>query len=269
MDQDPRKNPPGRLSTREAAVLRSLIVNRPKSRRAPGILGQLARDRGIGHTEATAPGFVVYTDADFERAAAELEADGLASGAGPGKGPLPRLRIEAECVAVALINMGEPVPLATRCVTITAQEALELDFGVILVCGQFEALLRLREFSWLDNFIRGRRTLAMFRGGTAQYRVAAASAVLDRSEAPVLGFFDFGPAGLHQATQVPRLEALCLPEWPVLEAALEPKTFNVAFPREFAYNRARLDAAACSVVGPLWERMKTIRRGLTQEGFPR
>jgi hypothetical protein len=147
--------------------------------------------------------------------------------------------------------------------------ALALNFQVILVCGQFEALIRLQEFKWLATFIRGRRALAIFRGGAGQYRVAAASSLLERAEAPVLGFFDFGPSGLHQATLVPRLEAVCLPEWPVLEAALETKKRNVIFPREFAYNRARLDAADCSVVGPLWERMKSIRRGLTQEAFPR
>jgi hypothetical protein len=108
MDIEMKAGVHGRLARREIAVLRSLIVNKPQMRRAPGILGQLARERGIGSTNPREPGYIFYSEADFERAAAVLEADGLV----PGTSSLPRgakpylPRVEAACVAATTINMG-------------------------------------------------------------------------------------------------------------------------------------------------------------------
>lgn len=251
-------------------MLRGLLVNKPVQRRSQGLAGHLANTFGIGRIDQRDRGYVIYSSADFERAKTALRNGGISPAAPtPVPTPVPVKQADKGVVAVVPINMSGLQLPGARCATLAGRAALALDYQVILACEKFEMFLCLDEFSWLENFIRSRRTLALFVGSFGPYRKQVAQNLIEQSTAPVLAFFDFDPRGLQRAAIIPRLEALCLPEWQDLEQALWQKKQSSVFQRELVQHRPHLDAVECEVIAPAWARMKHLQRGLELDAFPR
>lgn len=257
------------LTRPQKAMLRSLIVNRPSRRRSMGLAGQLAKCWGIGRPDTHDAGYVVYEDADFKRAVAALKDDRdlVLPPATPAPKAVARRDVEGVVAAVPL-HMG-PSPWPGACsINFSRRDVLALDFEALLVSQNFELLQQLEKFSWLEQYIRGRRTLAIFVGSLGPFRRAVAESVVGTSNAPVLALFDFDPAGLLRAASTPRLETLCLPAWPDLERVLQQKKQPKAVQRAIAEHGTRLDAVTCQVVAPAWARMKQLG-SLELAAFPR
>lgn len=121
---------------------------------------------------------------------------------------------------------------------------------------------RLDQYTWLDRFIKGRKALVLFggtRGGV--YRAETAQRFMEASAAPILALHDFDPSGLHKTSALPRLEALCLPEWSALEPVLKRNKPEPMFAHQRRQLRGDLDRVECRHVARAWELMNAAGNG--------
>jgi hypothetical protein len=146
---------------------------------------------------------------------------------------------------------------------------LKLDYEVLMVCENLEPLMALKEYRWLDSFVKGRKTLVLFRGTKGIFSTKFPAEFIAADTRPTLAFFDFDPAGLSMATSLRRREALCLPPMIDLEAAVKEKRRDGLYAKSVNKCRARLDRVTDLSIGLAWIRMKALACGLDQEGFPR
>jgi hypothetical protein len=172
-------------------------------------------------------------------------------------------------LAVVPLNMSVHLPDGAGFLAVDWEQALQWNFQAVLECENLEPLVRLSEYSWLERYVGGRPVLAIYRGGPQIFRTGPPAAFLRSTDKPVLGFYDFDPAGLLMAAGEPNLEALCLPEWAVLrEKAIQMQRPGLYYPQLTAC-QATLDALTSGPVHQAWGQLKTIRCGLDQEAFPR
>lgn len=263
------------FSPSEVAFLRRLVADRP-ARRYGVIAASIADGHHIGRSVGAR---VEYGEQDYAAAASALTSRGfelqtptpglLRSDAGPGGSEkVGAQRVMAQLVAVVPMNMASPVPAGARFLAARWQELDPSGFDVILECENLEPLLQLARYTWLRNFVRGRRTLAVFRGMPHSFTTGAAAEFIAYAGKPVLGFYDFDPEGLTMAASEPHLEALCLPPTEELAAA------TIRFKRTHLYldqvraRRAALDALPPGQVQAAWQLLKSLQCGLNQENFP-
>lgn len=265
------------FSSAEVKFLRRLIAEHPSERRAGDASRRLSEGHGIGAISGTR---VLYEPTDFERARAALvsrrilveepSASFSRSEAGPGLSEKAGARPVTEgLLAVVPMNMSVHLPNGAGFLAVDWEQALQWDCQAVLECENLEPLVRLSEYSWLESFVGGRPVLAIYRGGPQVFRTGPPAAFLRRAGKPVLGFYDFDPAGLLMAAGEPKLESLCLPHWEVLrEKAIEMQRPGLYYPQLMAC-QATLDALTSGLVHQAWGQLKSIRCGLDQEAFPR
>lgn len=264
----------------EVEFLRRLVADRPGWRVLGKISGRLSDLEGIGSVSHAR---VNYSPADFEKAKNTLLTRGFPlespqagfarSQAPAGGSEKTRARaVMAELVAVVPLNMPavNQAP-AQGFLAIPVVDATAMPFEILLVCENLEPLMHIRDYEWLDEFISGRRTLAVFRGKPHLFNTAAAAILIEDLvlKRPTLAFYDFDPKGLCMAESLPRREALCLPEWSVLEAATRAAARTNLFTQSAHVSVAQLNATADPTIFLAWSRLKHLMMGLDQEGFPR
>jgi hypothetical protein len=264
------------LTAIEVAFLRRLVSHRPPAR-----AGKTALSLALGHHTGRAhQSKVLYEERDYAAAANALTTRGfdLAAPAvggtrseqGPGGSEKWGARAVTDgLVAVVPLNMGMQLPQGTRFLAADGSQVARWDFDVILECENLEPLLQLDQFTWLGAFICGRPTLAVYRGDPRHVSTSAAAQLVREVGKPVLGFYDFDPAGLAMAASEPRLEALCLPPWDQLEAAVAAYRREELYLAQVQERRAQLDAVAGGPVADAWRRIRRLQSGLNQENFPR
>jgi hypothetical protein len=261
----------------QVAFLQRLVSDRPPYRPHRGVAAQMAEAEGLGRVAGAR---VIYQDRDYLAAENILRtrghpvsapAPGFTRSNAPtgGSEKAGAARVSQGLVALVPVNMNYQLPGGTQFLAIPWQEAARLPHEAILVCENLEPLPQLASYQWLANFIKGRPTLAVFRGGPGYFRTDATAQLLRHLATPVLGFFDFDPRGLCMAAALPRLEALCLPEWDRLEAAVNAIRRDHLFAEQVHASRAQLDALKDGDLATAWSRMKSLSKGLNQEGFPR
>ena len=264
----------------EVEFLRRLIANRRESRKLGALSGRMADLEGIGNVSGAR---VDYSPVDFDKAKNVLltrgfpltspEAGFPRSQAPAGGSEKTRARaVMADLVAVVPINIPSvnQAP-AQGFLAIPAVDAAAMPFEVLLVSENLEPLMHIREYEWLGGFMAGRPTLAVFRGKPHLFNTAAAAALIGDPglKRPTLAFYDFDPKGLCMADSLPRREALCLPDWGVLETAVRAASRTNLFTQSVYVSASQLDATTDPAISLAWSRLKHLTMGLDQEGFPK
>lgn len=265
------------FSAAEAKFLQRLVAGKPPFRRNDGVAKRVLEGHGIGTASGSK---VLYGLNDIEAARKALAVRGIPldqaeggysrSEAGGGLSEKSGARAVTDgLVAVICLNMDGRTTEAGCFSAVHWEEAAEWPFECLLECENLEAFLRLSEYSWLKGFIRGRAVLAVYRGGPHFFRPGAAASLLARLEKPVLGFYDFDPAGLAIAAGEPNLEALCLPEWTeLLIKAREMRRPSLYYP-QLKTAQGVLENLRSGPVFEAWVHLKKLKWGLDQESFPR
>lgn len=266
------------LTVREVDSLRKLVAERPAFLPESKARLALARLHGIGRVQGAR---VLYDDGHFTAARNLLLTRGFEltaqqgaysrSEAGPGgsekSGSLP---VGHNLVAAVPLNMSWTLGPA-GVLEILDWRRIDLDsFEVILECENLLPLCDLGSYRWLDAFVHGRRTLAVFRGKPGEVMsVGAAAEFIASASKPVLGFYDFDPEGLVMAATEPHLEALCLPPAADLEAATARWRREHLYLDQVAPRRALLEGLPAGPLQAAWQMLKRLQCGLDQEHFPR
>lgn len=265
------------LSAAEAKFLQRLVAGRPPFRRNDGVAKRVLEGHGIGTASGSR---VLYGVNDIEAARRALAVRGIPldqaeggfsrSEAGGGLSEKNGARAVTDgLVAVICLNMDGKTTEPGSFTAVHWEEAAEWSFDCILECENLEAFLRLSEYRWLNGFIRGRAVLAVYRGGPHFFRPGAAASLLARLEKPVLGFYDFDPAGLAIAAGEPNLEDLCLPEWGELLAKAQEMRRPALYYPQLKAAQGVLEKLQTGPVLEAWSRLKNLKWGLDQESFPR
>lgn len=258
---------PSRMSAM-GRFLQNLVDQRPAKRRSPGIAGFLSK-QGVGRSDSSDPRWIIYGADDFARAEALLRSEGL-----------PPLRVEAPAtkpvrhspeahrnllVAVSYLNGGPDLPKGVRFLAMAACDVVAMPHEVLLICQNIDVLQRIREYSWLQDYLGGRSALVLFRGGAgvSGFRVAACEAVMRESQAPVLAIVDLDTTGLVAAARLERLERLCVPSWPIVARLLGASRATSA-PRRHPL----LEMPAHEDVQRAWGLLRQHSRGVSSADFP-
>lgn len=261
----------------EAKFLQRLVADKPAFRRNEGVAQRILDGHGIGSASGAR---VSYTATDIESARRALSARGIPldivdtgfsrSEAAPGLSEKSGARAVTEgLVAVIPLNTDRGQVSPGSFTAVHWEKAAAWACECVLECENLEAFLRLHEYTWLENFIQGRTVLAVYRGGPQFFRPGAAASLLARIDKPVLGFYDFDPAGLCIAAGEPNLEALCLPSWEgLLDKAKDMRRPSLYYPQLTAA-QGTLEQLRHGPVFEAWTRLKKLKWGLDQESFPR
>lgn len=265
------------MNAQDAGFLQRLIESRPAFRPLAGLAAHMAEFEGVGHVQGRR---VVYAEGDFLKAANILSTRGHNTVAPAG--PFTRtqapagaseksgaLRVTEDLVAVSAVGIPNFAPIPGGFHAMPMAKAMSLPYDVLLVCENLEPLLGLSEYTWLANFYQSRRVLALFRGAPGWFRTSTAASLIQLDQHPTLAFFDFDPMGLAMAAALPRREALCLPDWGILEKEVEAQSRRNLFAQSFQECRSALDASVAKDISSAWVRMKRLSMGLDQEHFPR
>lgn len=264
------------MNSREVAFLRRLVTDHPVFRASEGVAAAMAATEGVGTVSGSR---VLYTGSDFTKAANILTTRGYDTEAQAGsfsRSEAPKggseksgaLNVTEGLVACRGISMDSQLKLAgAGFAAIRGDDALALDFDVLLVCENLESLIHLERYLWLKPFYKSRRVLALFRGTKTWFTTAAAAAVMKESAQPTLAFFDFDPKGLSMAASLPRREALCLPELGALERRALELGRQGLFTNSAQDCRAHLDSVTDPAIAEAWKLMKRLTLGLNQEQF--
>lgn len=266
------------MNPRAVEYLRRLIADGVIERRLGPLSQDLARDEGIGRINGAR---VLYTAIDHAKARNLLVSRGFdvqapqqaysRSDAPPGGSEKAgALRVSDDLVAVVTIGIPAILTPTGGMLALTSKVALALPYEVLLVCENLEPLLQLHAYGWLSEFLRGRAALAVFRGGPGYFRTDVVATLMRRDTRPTLAFFDFDPKGLSMAASVPRREALCLPPWEQLQAAVLKNHRTKLFVQSVDACRPHLDRGDHGPeIATAWVRLKELSKGLDQEHFPR
>lgn len=265
------------MTPAEVAFLRRLANNKPVTLRHEGVAVRMLANHQLGRQQGSR---VAYTERDFESAAnmllnrqhalaaplAPFKRSQAPSGGSEKTGALP---VTHGLVGVVPLHMDHALRVPVGALMVMPWgNAMALPFEALLVCENLEPMLELHRYTWLNEFVRGRATLAIFRGAPGLLRPDAPAQLMAADSRPVLAFFDFDPKGLSMAAALARREALCLPPWPHLEASARAQGRTDLFSTQAHVCRPHLDRVDEPDVALAWQRMKALSCGLDQEHFP-
>lgn len=256
--------------------LRKIALDKPKRRRSPGLAGFAANRLGVGEKDPYDAAFVLYRPEHFERAEHLLvqlgEVDARPVDAPPPlrlvpPKPVKQPKRAAQRDLVAICTPGEPLAAGVQIAGMGAADAARLPHDVLLVCQHFAALQQLDHLEWLRDYYRGRRVLAVFRGGNF-FPTTAADQVIQLGTHPVLALVDCDPAGLAFALRLPRLEAVCLPSTQALEAQLAGARASQLFTDQARVHAAVLDGCRRKELAPVFQLLRRHGAGVELRDFP-
>ncbi|MDF2461862.1 MAG: hypothetical protein K0Q43_97 [Ramlibacter sp.] len=270
---------PGRMNSM-GRFLQKLLQERPRRRRSPGIAGYLKK-QGVGATDPEDPRYIVYAEEHFERAEHLLRAAGLPLVCPEPEKVTPSMRpaslnrsvqpavdtsksSDSEPVAVSGLNGAIDLPAGSMYLVMTAADAAAVPHDVVMYCQNLLSLTQLQQNKWVMEALRGRRVLALWRGGAGvpRFNVFASDRVIAESGAPVMALVDITVAGLSAAARLPRLERLCVPSWTHLERQLRAGS---AEPVPSKYQV--LDSATHPDIARAWKVLRWYPRGVATESL--
>lgn len=265
------------MMLRQVKFLRDLIANEPSHREIGETAEFFARAESIGTIQGAR---VAYAPRDFVAARNLLTSRGFEEASAgqlvprsqvqPGESEKwGSLRVSEGMVAVVPLGLaGLQIPVGSMLCT-DVRKALALPYEVLVFCENLEPMMLLHTYRWLASFLKVRPAMALFRGAPGYFRADAAHELLRLDHRPVLALFDFDPKGLSMAASVPRREALCLPPWPSLEAAVKAHRRKDLYFGSVVEARQHLMAQPKgSEIGCAWGLMNALELGLDQEHFP-
>lgn len=146
----------------------------------------------------------------------------------------------------------------------TPVEVGQIECDLTMVVENFETFRQLHQYGWVVDEIRGKSVLVIFRGDPI-YKTDSAQQALARLSRPVLGFFDFDPAGLFMCSELDGLSKLVLPDLnTVRRAAMAGKRDDLYYDQVEGFGSS-LDKRLQPEIAQAWAVMKEIRVGLPQE----
>lgn len=260
---------------RDIEFLRRLLADKPESRAQGVSASKMAQEHHVGRLDGRK---VVYIEADFTRAENLLKSRGIPldvpqeytrSVSPAGQSEKHRaLAVTHGLVAVRGRNMPGLDVQDAGFIAMRWEAALKLDFEVMLVVENLEPLIRIEEYTWLERFVKGRRTLAVFRGAPVLFTTKSAAKLINSDERPTLAFFDYDPKGLAMAASLRRREALCIPDLQILvDEARRQNRKNLYF-QSAESSGPQLDKVGDPAIAAAWKTMKAETVGLDQEHFP-
>lgn len=218
-----------------------------------------------------------YTEEDWARAERILKAHGIAreepARAGRRSDVTPRPGVNeksgtqaphSDSIAVktaagACLLDGEPISKLGYTV-LTFDQVQRVKAQRLMAIENMDTFRHLERCSWIDY--EGLDVLAVFRGDNRLRADEALTALKARHE-PVWAFYDFDPAGLGFASQLPRLERLVLP------GRLHEQVRAADQARLFVHHLHQwedyLDACSIPIIQTAWRDLKELRAGLAQE----
>lgn len=275
---------PGQFRGVHISYLQRLVVERPTRRRSPGVASMMVSKFSIGRREAADPAFIAYEEGDFARAEDLLTRLGatpqpattatwrprVVEKTEPTR-PAPVLPLAAENsnVAVQLIGTSFRFPRGTSYLSMPWRDAASLPCTCIVACERLSTLSRLHRYGWLESYLKGRPTVAVYVGSTGLFQSSSARSMMEVAAAPVIALVSFDPQGLVKAAALPRLEAVALPEFAEIArkvaARREP---DEDFPVYARRHGPDLDKAPHPHVSALWAQLKKYGKGVSVVDFP-
>ncbi|MFC4926890.1 MULTISPECIES: DUF7281 domain-containing protein [Delftia] len=263
------------MNQRDIEFLRRLIHDRALTRSRGVSSEAMATEHHVGMLKGR---LVVYAESDFARAVNLLKSRGIAlevpasysRGEAPtGQSEKHRAKAVTErYVAVRTLHMEQSILPSSGFLATDWQEVCDWDFDVLLVIENLETLIRLQEYLWLNQYVKGRRALALFRGTVGMFSTAAAADLIHTDARPTLAFYDFDPKGLAMAASLPRREAMCLPTLALLEQYTKAQSRRNLFSQSAQSVQAQLDAESDPQIQAAWRLLQRLNMGLDQEHFP-
>jgi hypothetical protein len=260
---------------RDIEFLRRLLADRPESRAQGVSATKMAQEHHVGRIDGRK---VAYCETDFIRAENLLRSRGIPlevpetytrSQAPAGQSEKHRaIAVTDGLVAVRGVNMPALELPEARFLAMHWESAIKLDFDVLLVVENLEALIRIDEYRWMDQFVKGRRALAVFHGAPVIFTTKIAARLINSDVRPTLAFFDFDPKGLGMAASLLRREALCIPDIQVLIAEARRQNRKNLYFQSADSSGAQLDKVQDPAIALAWRAMKSETVGLDQEHFP-
>jgi len=264
------------MTPKQVAFLQRLVADKPEYRTRGTTANEMQVQEGLGRMQGSR---IYYRTEDFLSAQHKLISRGFDVARPQGsytRGDSPRglseksgaQKVTHGLVAVSTLNMPVlPVP-ARGFLAMPWADVLTLPYEVLLLVENLDALQRIGEFAWLEDYVKGRPVVALYRGAPSWFRTHPAAILVDSDTRPILAFFDFDPAGLAMAASIPRREALCLPKWDLLNAAMLDQQRRNLYVQSYDEKRAQLDAVTDPEIALAWKRMQQLALGLDQEHFP-
>jgi len=153
-----------------------------------------------------------------------------------------------------------------------AQIWSEVKFNCTMVVENFETFRQLHRYNWVTQKIRDQTVFVIFRGDPI-YKTDAARIVVEQvsgtmggnQNKPVLGFFDFDPAGLFMCSELQGLSKVVLPDMDTLLRATKAGKRDDLYFDQVAGFGPSLDKHPHPEIAGAWSMMKSIRVGLPQE----
>ncbi|MBT2321894.1 hypothetical protein J7E62_05925 [Variovorax paradoxus] len=179
----------------------------------------------------------------------------------------PRARsVAIRCIGDCKLD-GQSVytPDGTHMVT-NPERASTISCDRIMLVENFETFQQVQAYRWIEWDAAG--TLVVYRGDPENPNQHAAQLVLARGE-PVVGFFDFDPAGLMMAKAIPssRFKGFVLPDQAWLGAACDTPHGRQLYDRQVGVYGAALDATSEPLIIERWAFMKSLASAVAQEAM--
>ena len=172
--------------------------------------------------------------------------------------------VAVKCLGHCVLNGHELYAPKGAYIVLTPEQAQQVACQRLLLVENLETFRKLEDYAWVD--CRELAVLAIFRGDLELPNKVAAEVIRCRQEL-IWGFFDFDPAGLVMANSLPtaRLERIILPSRAWLQQAANTPRGRQLFDSQVAAFEKVLDEAVHPEVIALWQIMKRLRSGVTQE----
>ena len=274
------------LSAIQLRFLQALALD-TKARSASDAAAYFADNFGLG---ARIGRRYEYTTGDARRAQELLAAMGLESAAlaagtdradavlRPGLSEkIGTVSPHASSVAFQVLSMPASVvdadmkPVAVMPVTSFGyqvghvREVSAIQSDLVLVVENCETFRQIHRYGWVQAMLPpGKSVLSIFRGDS-WFRPDDAQQVLQRSTAPVWGFFDFDPSGLQMCSSLARLEKVVLPPLAALERATRLAKRDDLFYQQTQSAANTLNACKNPEIQAAWALLQRLRMGLPQE----
>jgi hypothetical protein len=143
-------------------------------------------------------------------------------------------------------------------------EVSQIECDCTMVVENFETFRQLHKYGWVVNEIRDQSVLVIFRGDPI-YKTDCTQQALALLSKPVLGFFDFDPAGLFMCSELDGLSKLLLPDLNTIrEAAIAGRRNELYYDQVEGFGPS-LEKLLQPEIALAWALMKEIRVGLPQE----
>lgn len=269
------------FTSTQITFLQNLVADTPPSKRATATALFFSEHFSIGRAVAGAVSYGAEHHVAAEnllrahqlpvvnlgKAASRAEAAAFGGMSEKAFSVAPRARsVAIRCIGNCMLD-GRSVytPDGTHMVT-TPELARTISCDRIMLVENFETFQQVQAYRWIPWDAAD--TLVVYRGDPENPNQHAAHLVLTRRE-PVVGFFDFDPAGLMMAKALPsgRFKGFVLPDQAWLGAACDTPHGRQLYDRQVGVYGAALEATNEPLISEGWAFMKSLASAVAQEAM--